>query len=242
MFRSTNYFLLLPIATMLISMGSSIEIICLDTDVFVYCDFDSDQNSKLLDDHQYVMHCDPPDVTDAHKLRFLCSVGRLNYIPRNVLAKFEAAEVIYISLVWLPTVKMEDFRRNGNMKTLHLQYNQLTQLPAYLFKYTPKIEFVDFHRSYIETIDPNTFAVGVDNLQTIDLSDNQIKTLDGRTFVNVFSLGEINLKVNQMEHIGLRFVQSDQIAPYDSYKNSSLNCLVLPLRNNELPFVNVYQS
>lgn len=128
---------------------------------------------------------------------------------------------------------------DSNMKRLSLDNNHLTQLPAYLFNYTPKIEYADFSSNKIETIDPNTFAVGVDNLRIIDLSTNQIKTIDGRTFANVISLINLRLEYNQINYIGLRIVKFDETQSLDSYSTSSLNCLIFRLKNSKFLFVYV---
>lgn len=240
MFCSTNHFLLLPIATLMISMGSSMTTICLGKEAFVYCDADVEQNIKRAAAYkQYEKFCDSSS-SDIREIKILCTVGKLEYIPRKILRKFEAAEIIDISHD-LQTVQKKDFRRNGNIKQLRIVFNELTQLPAHLFNYTPKIEVANFCHNKIETIHPNAFARGVDNLQIINLSSNRIKTLDGRTFVNVISLSEIDLRLNEIDYIGLRFVRSDRIQPLDSdsYENSSLNCMMLQLK--EYLHVKVYQ-
>lgn len=224
---------------MVISLESSIEVIGLGSKVAnIYCNRENGEHSKLLDDNEYTVN---NNASLSDKLVISFRSCNLKYLPQKFLEKFMSAEEIEVAHRGVKTIKSKDFRGNGNLKKLLAEYNELTQLPAYLFNYTPKIEEIIFSNNKLEKIDPNAFAIGVENLKKIDLSRNQIKVLDGRLFINAVSLTNINLELNEIEYFGLRLFKFNGTESIDSYKNSSLNCMILPYKGEKLLSIDVFQ-
>lgn len=183
-------------------------------------------HSQLLDNNEYKIVGDCRPLSDMRSIDFFgCG---FEYLPGKFLEKFVAAEEIDIVFRQLQVISSEDFRGNVNLKSLIARVNELTELPPHLFKYTPKIEKIDFTQNKIARIDPNTFDVGVDNLKTLNLTGNQIKTLDGRTFLNAVSLENLNLHYNPIDEIRIKIIQQDQIDRINvTLENNSTNHIMI---------------
>ncbi len=122
----------------------------------------------------------------------------ITYIPRKLFKKLVLIEEVNLWLNDVEAIKGEDFRENKNLKRLFLYENELTELPEYLFRYTPLIEDVIFAYNKITRIDPNTFAEGVDNLKRIDLQGNRITTLHKNLFTKTIRLETLDVRYNQI--------------------------------------------
>lgn len=147
-----------------------------------------------------------------------CSMTR---VPVNFLEKLKTVEQIDFQFCLVESVDADDFRNNEYLKVLNLYGNDLTELTAFLFKRTPRIEEVNFSNNLISKIHPNTFADGVENLKKIFLKSNQIISLDENIFANTKMLTELDLSYNQL----LRFEPKVQHLTHLEY---------LWLRNNEI--------
>lgn len=124
----------------------------------------------------------------------------LTDIPNSFLDKFEFAERLRIAYNFIKAIDAEDFRNNTNLKDLFLTANSLSELPEYLFKYTPRIERAYFSRNKIAKVHANAFAEGVENLKVISLSYNMIESLDVNLFAMATNLKEIDLQRNVIVH------------------------------------------
>lgn len=237
---SHYFFSYIIIVSLILYVRSSTEIVILCEKLAnVYCDRNVKVHCKQLDSNDYIVHKNI-SLEAGRVLEFRRNCN-LPYLPRKFLEKFVYALEIYMNDRGVHSIKGEDFRGNRDLKKLVVTHNKLAQLPAYLFNNTPKIEEVDFSDNQIEEINPNTFANGVKRLKKIDLSWNRIKTFDGRLFRNAISLGNINFKFNQIEYFGFKLVKSTKKLNLSSYKNVSLNCMILPYKSKKRIFINVYQ-
>lgn len=186
---------------MVISVKPSIEIECFENILAnVICPTVKGKYRQLLDAGEYTLvECKYP-LSETRVIRFSC-LKHLKHLPQKFLDQLV------------------------NLEELRVTSSRLIQLLSHLFRYTPKIEDIDFSHNKIEKIDPSAFALGVENVKKIDLSWNRIKTLDGRTFANAISLFKVNLEFNQIDEFGAKLIR-----PGDTFNenkgNTSSNCMV----------------
>lgn len=203
--------------------------------VDVYCDNDKQAHSRKLDDQRYTLK-----ENDVKKFEHSTSIifwsCNLPYLPRNFLQLFTSAEKIDFSYRRIQRINGIDFRGNKELKKLYAQNNLLTELTAFLFKYTSKIEEVNFERNRIEKINPSTFGKGVEHLWKINLSYNRIKTLDGWLFKNAVSLRDIDLSRNFIEYFGVKIVHYNEKLDF-----RISNCMIFPYKNEKMLSINVFQ-
>lgn len=138
------------------------------------------------------------DFTNALDVRFN-GYCRIPYIPQTFIKRVPRMEKVDLFSNEIEIVKREDFRENRELRVLDVQHNLITEIPEYLFSYTPKIEEAYFQYNDIFRIDGNAFALGVQNLKKIDLSYNRIKKLDPNLFLNATTLTHIDISHNLLE-------------------------------------------
>lgn len=185
-------------------------------------------HSQLLDNDEYKIIGNGGPLSEMRAIDFGFGCG-FEYLPRKFLEKCVAAEEIDIGYRQVEVIHSEDFRGNANLKRLLARVNELTELPPYLFEHTPKIEEIDFTSNNIEKIHPNTFAVGVENLKTLNLTWNKIKALDGRTFAKAVSLESLNLHLNPIEEFRMKFMRQEDVDHVNENKdNNSTDCMIFP--------------
>lgn len=220
--------LVITIASVAIRVKSTNKVIFSEqNNVNVCCDL-GESHSEELDNSQYTVRSDYRNLEDVCFVHFWGC--KLPYLPQKFLAKFSNAREIGMTFAGIKSIKSEDFRCNHNLVTLNASDNELTDLPPCLFAYTPEIENVDFSNNQISQIDANAFAVGVDCLKSINLSRNQIKSLDGRLFRNAFSLTKVDLGRNFIKYFGFTSIKLTKYTDLSAYPSSSSNCLIFPYK------------
>lgn len=207
--------------------------------VFIQCTNDNRTHSKPLNANEYKLN-DGIDLEYIQSIEF--SRCNLPNVPSNFLQQCPNVSKINIATSGIRVIKSDDFSSNKNLEQLFAYGNELTELPAYLFKNTPKIEEVDFSYNQIEKIHANTFADGVKNLKDVDLSRNRIKKLDGRLFINAISLININLELNEIEYFGLRLVKTSVPDSNIANNNASANCMVFSPRHEKRTIISLTQN
>lgn len=204
----------------------------------IYCDDDLKVHSEQLNNNEYTVFNNGSFYNGLFVLFRNC---KLPYLPKKFLEKFVDTIEINISFRGVYSITNEDLRKNRKLKRLFSIYNELTELPVSLFKYTPEIEEIDFSYNRIEKVDPNAFDLGVEHLKKVNLEFNRVKTLDGRLFRNAVLLKRINLKYNRIEYFGIKFVKYNGMQDLNSFKNFSQNCMIIPFKTEKKMSIDLVQ-
>lgn len=151
-------------------------------------------------------------------------------IPDKFFYQLENTEEIYLDFAGVETIDGEHSFVSNSLKNLSMTNNNLTSLPANLFWHTPAIRSIDFSYNQISEVDPRVFNGVTDRLDKINLSHNQIETLDDSLFTDLLNLSQLNLannfiysftpdlsNLNNLKHLILR-----------NNKISQLNCNFYP--------------
>lgn len=231
MYMLIGCFLLIRIASVVFCERSNIKVIILENEVVnIYCDTDKSNEKSDFSKNAAL----------KNGIRIEFNSCKFSQLPQTFLVKCIRAREIHLSLQGIQLIKGENFLGNRHLKKLNLQLNLISELPAFLFVNTPKIEEVNFARNRIERIDSNAFAAGVECLKKINLEHNKIKTLDGRTFANAISLAEVNLKFNQIEKFSAKPIRLEEWHRFDKTKeNTSSSCMIFPFKSKKILLVNL---
>ncbi len=116
--------------------------------------------------------------------------------------QFADLQLIDISGSDLDVLPQQMVKNSKNLNGLFASRNRLTDIPANLFSNSKLLNFVDFSNNSIRHIDPLAFE-GVDSIQTLYLSFNQINRLDDH-WLHVPSLTELHLSNNNLSMIADR--------------------------------------
>lgn len=100
---------------------------------------------------------------------------------------------------YIQIISNKAFASTNNLATIDLEFNKITKLTAGTFN-CPKLNRLYLDENQIETIEDRTFQGSV-KLQTLYLYDNQIKTIKKDTFYGLTSLKELKLNINKINSI-----------------------------------------
>lgn len=113
-------------------------------------------------------------VTNTHQIEMLDFWNmRINYIPKNIKAKFPNLKVIRFEITKLLSVSRENMQQFGNsLEFVCFAGNQLTWLDRDLFESNPNLKVIYLHDNPIRYIDPAFFETlkKFRNLRLLNLS------------------------------------------------------------------------
>lgn len=115
---------------------------------------------------------------------------------------------IYLNRCGLVSLDDEAFYQVSNLIELDLSNNFLTSVPTKALEYCPILRKLNFAHNPIRELVNDTFAKFL-HLQTIDLSDDNIESIDVNAFQGLKSLKQLYLNGNR-----LRFVSNSFILTY----------------------------
>ncbi|KAM9185553.1 leucine-rich repeat and transmembrane domain-containing protein 1 [Dugong dugon] len=84
--------------------------------------------------------------------------------------------------------------------TLHLQDNQIHQLPAFAFRSVPRLVTLNLSNNSLSTLAPGAFH-GLQHLQVLNLTQNSLHSLENRLFHPLRQLRELDLSWNNISHL-----------------------------------------
>ncbi|XP_066100487.1 leucine-rich repeat and transmembrane domain-containing protein 1 isoform X2 [Saccopteryx bilineata] len=84
--------------------------------------------------------------------------------------------------------------------TLHLQDNQIHQLPAFAFRSVPQLTTLNLCNNSLSNLAPGAFH-GLQHLQVLDLTQNSLHSLEGRLFHSLPQLRELYLSSNNISRL-----------------------------------------
>ncbi|XP_042785620.1 leucine-rich repeat and transmembrane domain-containing protein 1 isoform X2 [Panthera leo] len=84
--------------------------------------------------------------------------------------------------------------------TLHLQDNQIHQLPAFAFRSVPHLRTLNLYNNSLSDLAPGVFH-GLQHLQVLNLTQNSLHSLESRLFHSLPQLRELDLSSNNISHL-----------------------------------------
>uniref|UniRef100_A0A673UPT7 Leucine-rich repeat and transmembrane domain-containing protein 1 n=1 Tax=Suricata suricatta TaxID=37032 RepID=A0A673UPT7_SURSU len=84
--------------------------------------------------------------------------------------------------------------------TLHLQDNQIHQLPAFAFRSVPHLRTLNLYNNSLSNLAPGVFH-GLQHLQVLNLTQNSLHSLESRLFHSLPQLRELDLSSNNISHL-----------------------------------------
>ncbi|XP_066206430.1 leucine-rich repeat and transmembrane domain-containing protein 1 isoform X3 [Saccopteryx leptura] len=84
--------------------------------------------------------------------------------------------------------------------TLHLQDNQIHQLPAFAFRSVPQLTTLNLCNNSLSNLAPGAFH-GLQHLQVLNLTQNSLHSLEGRLFHSLPQLRELYLSSNNISRL-----------------------------------------
>ncbi|KAG8523897.1 Leucine-rich repeat and transmembrane domain-containing protein 1 [Galemys pyrenaicus] len=85
-------------------------------------------------------------------------------------------------------------------QTLHLQDNQIHQLPAFAFRAVPQLTTLNLYNNSLSHLAPGAFR-GLRQLQVLNLTQNSLHSLESRVFHSLPQLKELDLSSNNLRHL-----------------------------------------
>ncbi|XP_048211770.1 leucine-rich repeat and transmembrane domain-containing protein 1 [Perognathus longimembris pacificus] len=83
---------------------------------------------------------------------------------------------------------------------LHLQDNQIHQLPALAFTSVSQLRILDLSNNSLSSLAPEAFS-GLHHLQVLNLTQNSLLSLENRLFQALPQLRELDLSFNNISHL-----------------------------------------
>lgn len=90
--------------------------------------------------------------------------------------------------------------------TLHLQDNQIHQLPAFAFRSVPQLTSLNLCNNSLSNLAPGAFH-GLQHLQVLNLTQNSLHSLESRLFHSLPHLRELDLSSNNISHLPISLGQ-----------------------------------
>uniref|UniRef100_A0A8C0JY68 Leucine-rich repeat and transmembrane domain-containing protein 1 n=1 Tax=Canis lupus dingo TaxID=286419 RepID=A0A8C0JY68_CANLU len=84
--------------------------------------------------------------------------------------------------------------------TLHLQDNQIQQLPAFAFRSVPQLTTLNLCNNSLSNLAPGAFQ-GLHHLKVLNLTQNSLHSLESRLFHSLPQLRELDLSSNNITHL-----------------------------------------
>ncbi|XP_055270073.1 leucine-rich repeat and transmembrane domain-containing protein 1 [Moschus berezovskii] len=84
--------------------------------------------------------------------------------------------------------------------TLHLQDNQIHQLPTAAFKSVPQLTTLNLYNNSLSNLTPGVFH-GLQHLRVLNLTQNSLHFLESRLFHSLPQLRELDLSSNNISHL-----------------------------------------
>lgn len=139
---------------------------------------------------------------EFHSIVFFgCKMAR---VKPGIFGSYRKLKELDLSHLDLEVLLRQDLDHADHLEKLLLSHNKITEIPAAVFINAPQLTEVDFSFNQINLIDSMAFEDFSDNssnLKILDLSNNQIETINDKMFARLNALNKLNLEFNSIEVI-----------------------------------------
>lgn len=160
---------------------------------------------------------------------------RLPIMPQKFLQRLASVREIHLDNSGIKAINDAAFSYGNSLERLSMSRNDLTSVPS--FAYTPNISEINFSRNRISNIGSSTFRMGTTNyIKIINLSHNNIETLDKYLFVELENLEKLFLGHNFIEHFHVDLSALSHLTELnlDNNKVARLDCTNFALSTNQV--------
>lgn len=125
---------------------------------------------------------------------------------------FEESNKVYVQRLYLSNLQISTIEENAfdviknDLLELHLDNNSISELPSKILHGITYLSIIDLSQNQLSTINSELFKESV-NLKKINLSDNKIVLLPHDALYNVKKLEELNMRNNQLFVINQFYLQ-----------------------------------
>lgn len=184
--------------------GSAVHFLC--SEKFVDTNFfDSTPSS----------HCDNIEVKKNEIEEINFHKCNLTTLPPDLFTLYSNVNHIKMMVSNLKTLSHNDLKNATKLQQLYAPYNEIKELPAFLFDGAPNIQYVDLKENIIIQINPLAFTKTA-KLKMLDVSGNRIQLLPAYGFAGLRELCTMYLQNNQIERIDANtFAEANGIAWMD---------------------------
>lgn len=141
-----------------------------------------------------------PRYTDNEVLQVSAVHSRFNFIPNSIFLKFSNLERLYLYDVKPITIDEKTFKNCLSLKSIHMDFNMITKLPAKAFQECKNIERIRIVNNEISSIKKDTFK-GLYKLTALRLTHNKISTIIAESFEILPQLKVLRLSHNKIKSI-----------------------------------------
>lgn len=178
--------------------------------------------------------------TEAYQITF--ENCRFPYLPHTFFQRINKIFRINLEHSGVEAITYGKFADGSNLETLLMSFNELMELPGFLFSHTPQIQEIDFSHNRIRKIDENTFRGAAKKIKKINLAHNNINAIDRLLFSGLLELEDLDISHNIIEHFDadlssltqLEFLRLDNNKIMQLGCNVFANQLEIDLSVNEL--------
>ncbi|XP_063968375.1 toll-like receptor 4 [Lytechinus pictus] len=115
----------------------------------------------------------------ATQLRtFKLAQNRLDNIPDNVFLGLENLTSLDLHSNPITYLTVESLKGLQQLETLDLSETRLTSIASGTFRFVPNLKILNFRNADLRQANPLRFLIDIPNLESIDLSGNNLQTLD----------------------------------------------------------------
>lgn len=163
-------------------------------------------------------------MTNENVKFFYVNVKIVRYMPTNLEEFFENLEVIQILNSRLVEVSNEDFKPWGDkLKKVWFNSNDITMVPADLFKYNPNMEFIAFYHTKVSHVYDGVFD-SLKHLTTLYFESNPCHNANA-----INNRAEVIKIINEVERKCKDFRYLQRLR--DEVREKQLNKIILLLQN-----------
>lgn len=131
----------------------------------------------------------------------IAPVSNLRRIPKTIFETFPRLEAVTLNSANIQSLTPSTFVNAHNLKDLHLKMNKIMKLHRALFAtYATNLETLDLSGNEISSIEDEAFD-GLAKLRTLKLSGNLLKVLKTRTLSGLHGLEYLHLYSNKLTTI-----------------------------------------
>lgn len=165
---------------------------------------------------------------------------KIPIMPRHFLQHLGHVKKIDFGRSEIKSIDSGMFSNDSSLTEMRLSWNGLTELPGYLFSQTPNIKEIDISYNRISNIDANTFRGPTKNLSVINLSHNNIETVEKTLFMDCLHLAELNFGYNFIEdfQVDLSELHELKLLRLDNNNIKRLDCTIFELSTKSI-FIDV---
>lgn len=164
------------------------------------------------------------DVPVTHNIAEVSTLSfedtKISMIPQKIIDSFPSLEELDLSHNSFTELNFVDITDTlTNLTTLNANTNNISTLAEDVFHKTPKLRVLYLARNQIQSL-PATVFSGLSSLEQLDLSYNEIRTIDQeQIFGNLANLHWIHLSYNGMMTLKVDMSNSTNLLVFDARKN-----------------------